>query len=191
MVAGERRRSWYSHSGNVFSGEGVRGVRNKKTCLGGRSVWGRLVVGKEDGLTLPTAPSPVTTHCRVLACCLCADAAKSACAHLERLGCGGSHVVEAGCALCRACGLVYAAARVLLESRARGLGVWDGRSQRVCSRRPRTGSARRTGYWGFSSGRVEEDAICSEKGRFIAWPQARQGGSTELGRCSQRGPLGH
>lgn len=59
------------HSGDVFAREGVRGVRDEETCLQSRQglAPGRIRLAEKPGqarvrFTLPTAPSPVTTHCK-------------------------------------------------------------------------------------------------------------------------------
>jgi hypothetical protein len=51
------------HCGDVFAWEGIRGIGNEQTCLAGVSTACRLGIGYRGLRTLPTAPSPVTTHC--------------------------------------------------------------------------------------------------------------------------------
>lgn len=50
-----------AHCGNVFSGKGVGCVGDEQTCLG-VSAAGQGRYRRRKRLTLPTAPSPVTTH---------------------------------------------------------------------------------------------------------------------------------
>ena len=58
-----RRRN--EHGWDVFPGEGVGCIRDKETCLLAVSIREKDSNNHRRGreLTLPTAPSPVTTHC--------------------------------------------------------------------------------------------------------------------------------
>lgn len=81
------------HGRDVLPRERIRCVRDQKTCLKwtNNPVNLSITVGAEGGLqirellTLPTAPSPVTTHCSLqLVACPCGKVRESM-AYLQRL----------------------------------------------------------------------------------------------------------